>query len=46
MSLGNERSEPRFATELSRGVGLVAMTGASVGGVLSVAAIGLRALGL
>jgi len=40
-------SKPRgFAGELGKGVSLVAMSGASVGGVLGMAALGLRALGL
>ncbi len=46
MSLTNERKELHLAAELGRGVGLVAMTGASIGGLLGFAALGLRALGL
>lgn len=47
MSLTNERKvSPTTAHEFGRGVGLVAMTGASVGGLLGFAALGLRALGI
>ncbi|MGH2700654.1 MAG: hypothetical protein ACRDJB_08925 [Actinomycetota bacterium] len=46
MSLTNERKEFGLAAEFGRGVSLVAMTGASVGGLLGFAALGLRALGL
>lgn len=46
MSLDHQRKRSHLATELGRGVGLVAMTGASVGGLLAAAALGLRALGL
>jgi len=46
MSLTNERRESQTtAYEFGKGVGLVAMTGASVGGLLGFAALGLRALG-
>ena len=46
MSLTNERRKSPAAIELGRGMSLVAISGASVGGVLGFAAIGLRALGL
>ena len=46
MSLTSERKQSQLAAEFGRGVGLVAMTGASVGGLLGFAALGLRALGL
>ena len=46
MSLTSASKQRGFAGELGRGVSLVAMSGASVGGVLGIAALGLRALGL
>jgi hypothetical protein len=45
MPLTNERKDAHLAAEIGRGVSLVAMTGASVGGLLGFAALGLRALG-
>jgi hypothetical protein len=45
MSLTNEHKDSHLAAEFGRGVSLVAMTGASVGGLLGFAALGLRALG-
>jgi hypothetical protein len=46
MSLINERKDSQTtAHEFGRGVSLVAMSGASVGGLLGIAALGLRALG-